>query len=104
MVVASFEEVIVMVKCTFFLLLVCCLPVTTVKAWSGGIADPHNRKPAESDKISLENNLFRLSAVTPSGDFKGAAQIDDIAFAESIINPWQSSHCDAPVMNHPRWE
>jgi hypothetical protein len=90
-----------MAKCTFFLLLICCLSVTSVKASSGGVAA---RKPLESAKVSPEANLFKLLAVTPSGGFAGVAQIDDLAFAESIIHPWQSSHCDDPVMNYPRWE
>lgn len=93
-----------MARCRFFLLLVCCLAATSVKAWPGGVADPYNWKAVESEKVSPENLLIRLSAATPSGDFEGAAPDDDIAFAESIINPWQSSHCDAPVMNYPRWE
>jgi len=75
-----------------------------VKAWPGGIADPYNWKHAESDKVAPENVLLKLSAVTPSGDFRGAAADDDIVYAESLITPWQSAHCDAPVMNYPRWE
>lgn len=107
-----------MVRSTFFLLLVCGLTPTTARGCAVGISEPY-WNPAEYPKTvmriihkplstpgeaSRDIDSFQLSETIPSSDFKGAQSNGDIAYAESLITPWQSSHCDDPVMNYPRWE
>jgi hypothetical protein len=43
--------------------------------------------------------LLATAAASPAG----AAGDADLDYAKSRITPWQSAHCEAPVMNFPRW-
>lgn len=105
-----------MVKGKFSLLLLCLLSVSTTRFSAAGITYPPTGPPMEHPKkvihvinnssleTRFEDKLFKLRAAIPSGYFKGATPDDDVAYAESRIHPWKSSHCDAPNMNYPRWE
>jgi hypothetical protein len=64
------------------------------------VPDAENK---HSDTISSDQNLYRLSQAPKAPDVSKVIR-DDIAYAEHKIVPWNSTHCDPPRLDYPRWE